>query len=195
MAARWVNQITAFGFACFVALGSSPHRASAQVVPTDIVGLSGSLVITRTGDVVIGTVLAPENTCCVAPQSTWCLAGNLFASAGGTGRVVGVNEYGMVLSSAGDEYGLSVQGCSSISAIVGLNIWTYTGVSPMPGEEFVALGGCKGRYCYAVTSAGRIFRRLLLGCDPTCVWVFTGELAGPTPSLPSSWGQLKVRYR
>ena len=170
-------------------------EASGQTTPSEIAGAAGSVIVTRTGDVVVGSP-HPAPTCCQEPLSTWCIAGNLFASAGqGVGRVVGVNQHLEVLSSAGDEYQITSSSCSNVSAYRAYNVWEYTGVSPMPSEEFVAYGAGDASYSFAVTSMGRVFRRLLRGCDPYCIWVYAGTLYAPTSLQRESVGSVKVRYR
>ena len=133
---------------------------------------------------------------CVAGQDPWVTVGNLFALAGhgGGGRVVGVNSAGNVLSAAGDEY--QVTSCSSggVGATFVYNVFEFTGLSPFPGESFEGFGS-GNLYAYAVTSSGRVFRKLMTGCDPQ-QWQYVGAFeSGPVEAKRTSWGELKMTYR
>jgi hypothetical protein len=133
-------------------------------------------------------------------QSSWSPLGSVFASAGhGFGsEIVGLNSRGQVLASNGDEYQLHLsQYCppGGVTASFVVNVFSFTEVEPIPGETFCGFGDSNGSHTYAVTSHGRVFRRLVTGCDPL-IWEFAGDLPiGPVEATRSSWGTLKVRYR
>jgi len=130
---------------------------------------------------------------CVRQQGPWSLVGNVFASAGqGSGQVVGINSHGEVLTSSGEEYFIIPDASCGFSASLIHNVFAQ--IPALPSESIVGFGDTDDRDVYAVTNAGRVFRRGISGCDPH-EWFHVGSLDLPTSVQRAAWGSVKVRYR
>jgi len=148
-------------------------------------------VLMRDGDVFVGTNPAPTEYC-TAPMMQWESRGNIFSGSGrAPSTVVGCTTNSQVVASNGDWFSLSFRSPGSPADFLG-NLFSLTGTTPAPGEEFTTAGGGLGDE-FAVTNLGSVFR--WLPCNGGH-WTFVGALPiGPTGATRETWGKLKIRYR
>lgn len=163
------------GLLC-LAPGVRAQVAVGTVLTENAAGYPYALVVMDNGDV-YWSDLGPSPG---SPQLPWGLAYNIFTAGGPASRVIGLGG-GVVLTAAGGTYRL---GSYAI----------FEGIIDHPtGQSFVTIGSNvskNGRYIYAVTDAGVVYR-----CGPSG-WENAGTLPiGPTPSTRDAWGSLKSRYR
>ena len=120
-------------------------------------------------------------------QGPWTLLCNIFSAGGPPSPVVGISGES-ILTASGGIYRVGTNPPRAIFDEV---------IEHSAGESFVATGtqlgiGTSLCYVYAVTNTGGVYR----GCGGGG-WEYAGRLpvAGPTLTVPKSWGSLKTTYR